>query len=153
MHNICFREDLTLDGIKQYYVDVEKEQWKFDCLLDIYDRVTITQAIVFCNSRKKVTIFCRSYLYFNHILYGIAYNYIWCLLLAFCEMFPIIIECIWILFYCCILNIIIRRAIYLFLDVNAGRLVDRQNAERWFCCSIPPRYDETERKRHHDERI
>lgn len=48
------REELTLDGIKQYYVDVEKEQWKFDCLLDIYDRVTITQAIVFCNSRKKV---------------------------------------------------------------------------------------------------
>lgn len=48
------REEITLEGIKQYYVDVDKEEWKFDTLLDIYDNVRITQAIIFCNSRKKV---------------------------------------------------------------------------------------------------
>lgn len=48
------REVISLDVIKQYYVDIGKEEWKFNCLLDIYDRVTISQAIIFCNSRKKV---------------------------------------------------------------------------------------------------
>lgn len=52
----CFREEITLEGIKQYYVDVDKEEWKFDTLLDIYDNVRITQAIIFCNSRKKVRV-------------------------------------------------------------------------------------------------
>lgn len=54
----CCSEEITLEGIKQYYVDVDKEEWKFDTLLDIYDSVTITQAIIFCNSRKKVSQRC-----------------------------------------------------------------------------------------------
>ena len=48
------RDELTLDGIKQFYVNVEKEEWKFDTLCDIYDSLTITQAVIFCNTRKKV---------------------------------------------------------------------------------------------------
>ena len=41
-------------GIKQFYVGVEKEDWKFDTLCDLYDTLTITQAVIFCNTRKKV---------------------------------------------------------------------------------------------------
>ena len=48
------RDELTLEGIKQFYIAVEKEQWKFDTLCDIYDTLTITQAVIFCNTRQKV---------------------------------------------------------------------------------------------------
>ena len=41
-------------GIKQFFVAVEKEDWKFDTLCDLYDTLTITQAVIFCNMRKKV---------------------------------------------------------------------------------------------------
>lgn len=48
------RQDVSLEGIKQYYVNVEKEDWKFDTLCDLYDSLTITQCVIFCNTRKKV---------------------------------------------------------------------------------------------------
>ena len=48
------RDELTLEGIKQFFVAVEKEDWKFDTLCDLYDTLTITQAVIFCNKRKKV---------------------------------------------------------------------------------------------------
>jgi ATP-dependent RNA helicase len=35
-------------------VAVEREEWKFDTLCDLYDSLTITQAVIFCNTRKKV---------------------------------------------------------------------------------------------------
>lgn len=48
------KDELTLDGIKQFYIAVEHEEWKFDTLCDLYDTLTITQAIIYCNTRKKV---------------------------------------------------------------------------------------------------
>eukprot|EP00127_Corallochytrium_limacisporum_P002360 Clim_evm1s119 gene=Clim_evmTU1s119 len=48
------RDELTLEGIKQFYVAVEKEEWKFETLCDIYDQLIITQAVIFANTRKKV---------------------------------------------------------------------------------------------------
>eukprot|EP00921_Rhytidocystis_pertsovi_P017750 GHVQ01027880.1.p1 GENE.GHVQ01027880.1~~GHVQ01027880.1.p1 ORF type:complete len:397 (-),score=32.33 GHVQ01027880.1:129-1319(-) len=48
------RDELTLEGIKQFFVSVEREQWKFDTLTDLYDTLTITQAVIFCNTRSKV---------------------------------------------------------------------------------------------------
>lgn len=48
------RDELTLEGIRQYFVAVEKEEWKFDTLCDLYDTMTITQAVIFCNTRQKV---------------------------------------------------------------------------------------------------
>merc|ERR1712045_185031 len=48
------KEQLTLDGIKQFYVGVEKEDWKLDTLCDLYETLTITQAIIYCNTRRKV---------------------------------------------------------------------------------------------------
>jgi len=48
------RDELTLEGIKQFFVAVEREEWKFDTLCDLYDTLTITQAVIFCNTRKKV---------------------------------------------------------------------------------------------------
>jgi translation initiation factor 4A len=48
------RDELTLEGIKQFYVAVEKEEWKLDTLCDLYETLTITQAIIYCNTRRKV---------------------------------------------------------------------------------------------------
>ncbi|KAK2553758.1 Eukaryotic initiation factor 4A-III [Acropora cervicornis] len=41
-------------GIKQFFVAVEREEWKFDTLCDLYDTLTITQAVIFCNTKRKV---------------------------------------------------------------------------------------------------
>ena len=48
------REELTLEGIKQFYIAVDKEEWKLDTLCDLYETLTITQAIIYCNTRRKV---------------------------------------------------------------------------------------------------
>ncbi|GHJ84915.1 hypothetical protein NliqN6_1317 [Naganishia liquefaciens] len=48
------KEELTLEGIRQFYVAVEKEDWKLDTLCDLYETVTITQAVIFCSTRRKV---------------------------------------------------------------------------------------------------
>merc|ERR1711990_602799 len=48
------KDELTLEGIKQYYVAIEKEEWKLDTLCDLYETLTITQAIIYCNTRRKV---------------------------------------------------------------------------------------------------
>ena len=46
----------------QFFVAVEKEEWKFDTLCDLYYTLTVTQAVIFCNTKRKVSaleIFCR----------------------------------------------------------------------------------------------
>ena len=48
------KDELTLEGIGQYYVNVEEEQYKYDCLTDLYDSISVTQAVIFCNTRRKV---------------------------------------------------------------------------------------------------
>jgi len=32
-------EELTLEGIKQYYISIEKEHWKMDVLLDLFENL------------------------------------------------------------------------------------------------------------------
>ena len=48
------RDELTLDGIKQFFVNVEKEAFKFETLCDLYNTLVISQAVVFCNSKERV---------------------------------------------------------------------------------------------------
>jgi len=48
------KEQVTLEGIKQFYVSVERDNWKFETLCDLYETLTITQAIIYCNTRRKV---------------------------------------------------------------------------------------------------
>ena len=44
------REDLTLDLIKQYKIDVKFDEYKFDTLVDLYKNLLIGQCIIFVNS-------------------------------------------------------------------------------------------------------
>jgi translation initiation factor 4A len=48
------KEELTLEGIKQFFILIEKEIWKFETLCDLYNTLSITQAVIFCNTRRKV---------------------------------------------------------------------------------------------------
>ena len=47
-------QELTLEGIHQYYIAVEKEEWKMDVLLNLYANHDINQALIYCNTKKKV---------------------------------------------------------------------------------------------------
>jgi translation initiation factor 4A len=47
------KEELTLEGIRQYYIPMKKE-WKIEILLNLYKMMEITQAIIYCNSKKTV---------------------------------------------------------------------------------------------------
>ena len=46
-------EEISLDGILQYYISCEKEDWKFDTILDLYKSLVIAQSIIFVNSKRK----------------------------------------------------------------------------------------------------
>ncbi|KAI9073737.1 hypothetical protein K1719_044284 [Acacia pycnantha] len=48
------RDELTLEGIKQFHVNVEREEWKLDTLCDLYETLAITQSVIFVNTRRKV---------------------------------------------------------------------------------------------------
>jgi len=48
------KDELTLEGIKQFYIAIQQEEWKFETLCDLYSTLTITQAIIYCNTRRKV---------------------------------------------------------------------------------------------------
>jgi superfamily II DNA/RNA helicase len=46
--------DVAVDLISQFYIDVEVEENKFDVFIDIYNLISTTQAIIFCNTIRKV---------------------------------------------------------------------------------------------------
>ena len=48
------KESITLDGIKQYKIILQKEEFKFGVLVDLYKAISIKQAIIYCNNKKKV---------------------------------------------------------------------------------------------------
>lgn len=47
-------EMLTLEGIKQYRVNVDDDACKYETLKDLYDSVSLSQCIIYCNSVKRV---------------------------------------------------------------------------------------------------
>ena len=49
-------EMVTLDGISQYYLGIEQENWKIATLFDLYDRLKINQTIIFVNSKRKAEV-------------------------------------------------------------------------------------------------
>lgn len=53
---LCAAASTPLQGIKQFFVAVEREEWKFDTLCDLYDTLTITQAVIFCATKRKVGV-------------------------------------------------------------------------------------------------
>ena len=48
------KDELALEGIKQFYIAIEKEKWKLGTLCDLYETFATTQTIIFCNTCQKV---------------------------------------------------------------------------------------------------
>jgi translation initiation factor 4A len=48
------KEDIAVELISQFYLDVEVEDFKFEVLLDLYNLISTSQAIIFCNTIRKV---------------------------------------------------------------------------------------------------
>jgi len=48
------KEELTLMGINQFYIDCQEQRHKYAVLCDLYADVSIQQAVIFCNSRRTV---------------------------------------------------------------------------------------------------
>lgn len=52
-HILVKREQLTLEGIKQFYINVDNEKWKFDTFCDLYNTISISQSMIYVNTKKK----------------------------------------------------------------------------------------------------
>jgi translation initiation factor 4A len=44
---------VRLEGIQQFFVPLEREDHKFECICDLYKHLNISQAVIFCNKRQK----------------------------------------------------------------------------------------------------
>jgi superfamily II DNA/RNA helicase len=54
--NICVNpEQLTLDGISQYYIAVDDDRQKYETLKNLYTSISMSQCIIYCNSVKRVS--------------------------------------------------------------------------------------------------
>jgi translation initiation factor 4A len=47
-------EQLTLEGIAQYFVAIEDDQQKYGTLKDLYKIISVSQCMIYCNSVKRV---------------------------------------------------------------------------------------------------
>jgi len=47
-------EQLTLEGISQFYVAIENDQQKYATLKDLYSYISVSQCIIYANSLKRV---------------------------------------------------------------------------------------------------
>ena len=56
LHILIQDEEVPLEAIRQFYIDVERDDFKFDTICDIYESLSVDQSIIFCNTRRKVSI-------------------------------------------------------------------------------------------------
>ena len=63
VHVLIKRSETSLfERVRHFYIDVPpREDWKFDTLCDLYDTLNITQALVFCNTNRKVASVTEKY--------------------------------------------------------------------------------------------
>ena len=47
---------VRLEGIQQFYINLDREDHKFECICDLYKHLNITQAVIFCNKRQKAEV-------------------------------------------------------------------------------------------------
>lgn len=54
------KEALTLEGITQFYINIKVSDWKYDILKDLYDTISISQCIIYFNSKNKLNEIYRN---------------------------------------------------------------------------------------------
>ncbi len=45
---------VRLEGIQQFFISIDQEDHKFECICDLYKHLDITQTVIFCNNKQKV---------------------------------------------------------------------------------------------------
>lgn len=53
------REELSVDAIRQYYMDCDSEQHKYEVLCNLYDILTVSQSMIFCQKRETADEIAR----------------------------------------------------------------------------------------------
>ena len=48
------KEALTLEGITQFYINIKVSDWKYEILKDLYVTISISQCIIYFNSKNKL---------------------------------------------------------------------------------------------------
>jgi translation initiation factor 4A len=48
------KEELTLEGIQQFYINVKHSNWKYDVITDLYDAINVGQCIIYINSKNRI---------------------------------------------------------------------------------------------------
>jgi translation initiation factor 4A len=57
---IVKREEISVSGIKQYFVAIQDDRGKFDMLKNLFSVISISQCIIYCNSVKRVVDLYRA---------------------------------------------------------------------------------------------
>lgn len=52
-------EEVRLEGIKQFHIPVDKDEWKYDTLCDLYKHLSVNQAIIFVNKKKTAELLTK----------------------------------------------------------------------------------------------
>jgi superfamily II DNA/RNA helicase len=52
-------DEVSLEGIKQYYLDLDKEEEKLPVLMELYEMITVTQVVIFVNTKEKAEYLVR----------------------------------------------------------------------------------------------
>lgn len=61
-------DELTMDGMKQFFIGFERKEWKFDTLCDFYPTLSVKQAIIFCNTQENVNFLTEKMLEHNFVV-------------------------------------------------------------------------------------
>jgi len=54
------KEELTLEGIKQFYINTVNYNWKYDTIVDLYNKLSINQCIIYINTKNTLDNLYRS---------------------------------------------------------------------------------------------
>ena len=65
------KEQLTLEGIQQYYLGLEQESWKIATLCDLYDKLSVSQSMIFANSKRKAEYIKEQLTLQDHVVHFI----------------------------------------------------------------------------------
>jgi translation initiation factor 4A len=71
-------DELTLEGISQYYVNIEHDKFKPDMILDLYNMITISQSLIYVASKQRaedLKVFLEKNNFTTDIIHsGLDYN-------------------------------------------------------------------------------
>jgi translation initiation factor 4A len=52
-------QELTLDGIKQFYVAIDNDPYKKNTLIDLFSEIPVYQMMIYCNSKRNTDVLWR----------------------------------------------------------------------------------------------